>query len=463
MEPKPEVNKRRNKRPKLRANTKLDLFALKFPPEIASHIFSLFMNEYDHEDSTLRRLPSPFILGSVCKGWRQLALSTPQLWSTISFTLTKPRKWTRNEAFLQFINDWLQRSRSLPLDLWVYDYRGNGRPLSQAQYLPIIDALNQHSGRWRTLHLSLRTPSFFHLFCGASPPSNLRSLQLIAWRGSDFSTTFRMHSRPSPTHLTIDTFFMLDLDIMWDSLKHLTLRAWTTNFDKCIGIMQQAPQLESYSLSTYSGTVISPLSKPIVRHMYLRKLKLFNCSDCSLRFLTEFLNLMELPSLEEYYYQSQEGDILADSVISLLNRSGSHLKVLHLELGEKASAMEDINKLLNAVPYLQKFQLELRRRGPKTAFIMDDLFLQLSSSPPILEGGTPGLLPNLQSLTLYSGEGYKFDCIPDIFSWPHRKILSLKVDGSRPINLDKDTLRKISKLIDQEFKIRILRDEISYF
>jgi len=94
---------------------------------------------------------------------------------------------------------------------------------------------------------------------------------------------------------------------------------------------------------------------------------------------------------------------------------------------------------------------------------MDDLFLQLSSSPPILDGGTPGLLPNLQSLTLYSGEGYKFDCIPDIFSWPHRKILSLKVDGSRQIELDKDTSRKISKLIDQEFKIRILRDERSYF
>ena len=125
--------------------------------------------------------------------------------------------------------------------------------------------------------------------------------------------------------------------------------------------------------------------------------------------------------------------------------------------------MEDIQKLLNAVPHLQEFHLKLRHPGPKTSFVMDDLFLQLSSSPPVLEGGAPGLLPDLQSLKLYSAEGYMFDCIPDIFSWPHRKMLSLQVDGSRKIVLDKDTSHKISNLIDQEFKICILQDGRNYF
>jgi hypothetical protein len=124
--------------------------------------------------------------------------------------------------------------------------------------------------------------------------------------------------------------------------------------------------------------------------------------------------------------------------------------------------MEDINKLLDAVPYLQEFQLKLRRPGQKTAFVMDDLFLQLSSSPPVLEGGAPGLLPDLQYLKLYSAERYKFDCIPDIFSWPHRKTMNLRVDGSRKIVLDQDTSHKISNLIDQQFAIRILQDGRNY-
>ena len=56
-----------------------DPFNFKFPPEIASLIFSLSMGDEDYEphQSTLRKLPTPFILGSVNQRWRQLARSTP--------------------------------------------------------------------------------------------------------------------------------------------------------------------------------------------------------------------------------------------------------------------------------------------------------------------------------------------------------------------------------------------------
>ena len=67
-------------------NASHDPFHFKFPPEIASLIFYLSMTEQDHEPSvhTLRLLPTPFLLGSVSRrpGWRQLAHSAPQLWST---------------------------------------------------------------------------------------------------------------------------------------------------------------------------------------------------------------------------------------------------------------------------------------------------------------------------------------------------------------------------------------------
>ena len=455
MEPKSEVHKRRPRRRNLRTNTNHDPFILKFPPEIASHIFCLSMTKYDYEPNHFL-LPTPFILGSVSQGWRQLAWSTPQLWSTISFTLVKPPP--KKIALLQLINDWLLRSRSLPLDLWIYDYRGYDLPMSQEQCRPIINALNQHSGRWHALYLSLSAPSFpstgsfFHLFCGTSPPSNLRSLQLINKFNRIELPAFRMNSRPSPTHLTIQNFPVLNIDIMWDSLKHLKM--WETSLGGSLELMRRTPHLQSCSLLS---RVSSALPTAVLRHMGLRKLELF---ESPVFLLIDFLKSIELPSLEEYHYHSHKGDILSDSVVSLLKRSGSRLKVLNLELEGEEPAMEDINNLRDAVPYLQEFQLELRRPGPKTAFVMDDLFIQLSLSPPALEGGAPGLLPDLQ---LYSGEGYMFDCIPDIFSWPHRKTLSLQVEGSRKMVVNDDISHKISKLINQGFKIRILKDGGNHF
>lgn len=250
-----------------------------------------------------------------------MAWSTPQLWSSISFTLTKPPK-NKGLNVILFINDWLERSRSLPLDVWVHDDR---HLISREHYGPIIDALNQHSGRWHTLCLYLYYPSFFGLFCGTSPPSNLRSLHLISIYYWEKAVHFRMDSRPSPTRLTIDNFQALNIDIVWDNLRYL--KAWDTGLDSCLEVIQRAPHLQSCSLLANFGRISSPLPTTIVRHMYLRELELF---DFPAGKLIEFLNLMELPSLEEYRYDYHDpefdgGDIAA-GLVSLLNRSGCHLK-----------------------------------------------------------------------------------------------------------------------------------------
>ncbi|KIM43004.1 hypothetical protein M413DRAFT_443818 [Hebeloma cylindrosporum] len=460
MEPKPEVNKDQQDDRSLCTNTSHDPFIDKFPPEIVSHIFLLSMKNRGLERA-VNWLPTQFTLGSVSRAWRQVAWSTPQLWTTISFTLAKPPKKIQVKDVLQIVNDWLRRSHSLPLDIFVYNYSGDKRPISQAQCGPIINALNQQSGRWNELYLGLANPSFYRLFCGASAstPTTLRSLHLETVFSNFSSPTFKMKSRPSPKHLFVKMFPLSNIDIMWDKLE--TFNAWLTNLISCIEVMERASHLHTCSLSAIltSGNS-SMLPTTVVRHTRLRKLELFK-SPVSV--LIEFLKILELPSLEDYFYQSEEGDILANSLVALLNRSVCHLKVITLRLEDDAPAMADFNKVLNAVPYLEKLRLDLLDEGPKTAFIMDDLFTQLSSSPPSVEGDVGGLLPNLRTLELYSGEGYMFECIPEIFSLPHRKMLSLKVDGRRSVVLDDETLEKISNLIEEGFEIRILQNGEDYF
>jgi len=436
-----------------RMNAIHDPFVLKFPPEIASHIFVLSMEEWDYEPNYIssKKLPMPFILGTVCWGWRQLARSTAKLWSTLSFTLGKR---TNSEIQLRVVSDWLQLSGSLPLTFLI----ANLYPSSQETDGPVISLLNQHSRRWRKVSLHLPT-HYFALFCGTSPPSNLCSLKISNTSTSSLnnsnslSPTFRIASTPNLTDLVVENFDVLALDITWDNITRLSLGYIT--LERCIEAIRRAPLLEFCSLSK----IVSNPSVPntIIRCMRLRKLELL-CLPVVLRIA--FMDMMELPSLEEYHYQSQmgrdESDIMADSMISLLNRSGCFLKQLKLRMDHKMN-VEDLKKLLDAIPSLQNLHLELL--SSNGLFVTDSLLQDLS--PPIPMGGIPTFLPHLRSLTLplMGKESRMWECIPRIYSWPPRKLLRLSLDvraySSRAI--DQGMLDKILQLIDEGIDIRILK------
>ena len=238
-------------------NAKRDPFILKFPPEIASHIFCL--SSYMARDSDaslllyheqLKKLPTPFLLGSVCRGWRLLAQSTPELWTMLSFTLAKPTK-PAGLSQIQAVSDWLQLSGALPLKLYVLQFIGADPLLLQDACDPVINILNQHSGRWHTLLLSLPAP-FFSRFHGTSPPSILCDLTIQSHYhrhySDNISPTFKMHSRPNPTHLTIWCMFshISAFDIAWDNL--VSLKLALSKFDGCIEVVLKAPHLEFCSI-----------------------------------------------------------------------------------------------------------------------------------------------------------------------------------------------------------------------
>jgi hypothetical protein len=174
--------------------------------------------------------------------------------------------------------------------------------------------------------------------------------------------------------------------------------------------------------------------------------------------LVGFLNILELPSLEDYCYVTRD-NIAVDGVTSLLNRSGSRLKCLKLRIRcEQAASAGDLKELLNAVPHLQTLKLEIYGSHPGSFAIVSDLLQALSSSPPTLVGGIPGFLPHLQSLNLsfiFRG-GSIWGDIPHIYSWPHRKILSLEVNTNIEQGIEVDPLAKILRLIDEGLDIRIL-------
>jgi len=444
-------NRRRNLRSQMNVNH--DPFILKFSPEIASHIFSLSMEKWDYDPTlaALYGLPTQFLLGTICRGWRQLARSTPQLWSTLSFTLGKPTK-LETLPQLRVISDWLQLSASLPLTLWI----ASDSRISRERSDPIINTLNTQSARWSKVFLRLPAP-YFGRFRGTSPPGNLRELRIINTSNSSASCspTFSMTSRPSPTHLTIQNFPVLAIDFVWANLTFLTVKNGT--FNGCMEVIRQTPLLEFCSLQLNSvPTAVFPVPRTSVRLTLLQNLEL-SCFPVEL--LIRFIDALELPSLKEYHFKSVTNNIATDSVVSLLNRSGSCLKKLSLLLDGRP-VLEDLVKLLNAIPSVQTLQLEFVSNF--CVHFIDHLLQRLSSSLPVLAGNKPGFLPQLQSLVIFSQGVSMWHCIPQIYSWPHRKLLSLEVDTIPTVLIDDDTLHKILQLIDDGINIRIFSDRQDY-
>ena len=430
-------------------NAKQDPFILKFPPEIASHIFFLLSMDTPFHD-TSRKLPMPLLLGSVCRGWRLLARSTPELWSMLSFSLAKPTRKPEGLSQLNAVSNWLQLSGDVPLTLNVYKYpdlEADSVSQLEEECDAIIDLLNQHSGRWGKLLLYMPA-SLFLRFCGTSPPSRLCEIHLI---GNCLELpTFKMRSRPSPTHLTITHFPISTVHIKWDNLTSLKMSLAVV--DECIEAIQQAPLLETCSITLSSTTGFLPfIPKTTLRHLCLRTLKL-----CNFPFgiLCSFLDALDLPALQAYHHRTldKRHDISAHNIISLLNRSRIDLK--QLTLNAYSLRVEDLKKLLNAAPWLQNLRLSVC--SPDNAPVIRELFEHLYSSPPSI-GDIPGVLPSLQSLTISGREISIWGCIPHLFSSPHRKLLRLEVNeqGACEIDIDNDTFRTIVRLVDEGFNIRI--------
>lgn len=121
----------------------------------------------------------PFLLCSVCSRWRQLALNTPRLWSTLHIWTFNPPLggtedfWTPPERSKQLaadsenlfpphyatVKDWIDRSGVLPLEISI-NLGGHDPQIPESHnnlILPYFDILFSCCRRWK--RLDLRIPS----------------------------------------------------------------------------------------------------------------------------------------------------------------------------------------------------------------------------------------------------------------------------------------------------------------
>jgi len=165
------------------------------------------------------------LVSHVCRHWREVALSTPSLWTNISVTANDQSPFDRIEV-------WLIRSKTLPIDIFIDSEplsrsqgassgsdssNGTGlssdsdivlKSMSESDLAKLLDLLIPHVPRWLSFHLdAVSYPLMFtcvHLLSSPSTPAAecLRMLEL--YHHEDTDSPFRPADHPQyGQHLTL--------------------------------------------------------------------------------------------------------------------------------------------------------------------------------------------------------------------------------------------------------------------
>lgn len=142
----------------------------RLPAEVVSKCLLLTLGDrVPAFDST----EAPLLFLTVCHRWRDIALSTPRLWSRV-LVLAEQIAPDDLEAALSAFDAWLSRSGTLPLSCYVKDYREKNS--SHDKFYSIII---RYAHRLHELHFNCRTTPVFSSPIPLFPI--LRSTSLLFW------------------------------------------------------------------------------------------------------------------------------------------------------------------------------------------------------------------------------------------------------------------------------------------
>ena len=184
------------------------------PIEILSRIFLLGQpaGEYP-EFPPIGPPPFEVLVSHVCQHWRQVALRTPHLWTTIHL---------RTVPHIDRAKQYLRRSGRLPLDILVdtCDIEEHIKDflLFRDEFMPVFSILTPYIDRWRSMQIKVRDRQCKlgarQVLSTCGPARNLEFLQL--WHVETWETAERLFTQIGPPPVVV---FNKSLP----SLKHIKL------------------------------------------------------------------------------------------------------------------------------------------------------------------------------------------------------------------------------------------------
>ncbi|KAJ7279449.1 hypothetical protein C8J57DRAFT_1175353, partial [Mycena rebaudengoi] len=138
---------------------------LTLPPEITSDIFVWFRC-LSGDSGPISRHSAPLLLAKICRRWRSIAISTPELWSHLSLWMHPARRSDFYATVPDALGIWLARSASHPLTIQFcsleYDEEEHEEYCDSLDL--IHDVLLLHAHHWEDVSFVLGFRDYERLF-----------------------------------------------------------------------------------------------------------------------------------------------------------------------------------------------------------------------------------------------------------------------------------------------------------
>ncbi|KAJ7175388.1 hypothetical protein C8R46DRAFT_1078677 [Mycena filopes] len=325
---------------------------LQLPPEITAEIFVRCIPRMDTHprhalDKTGMLLPTR--LASVCRDWRTIAFSTPQIWCSMNICLN-PK--THTDSDIDF-----ERRFSLggdcPLSLELFWLPSSVATPNTG--LPLLEIATAHCRNWESVKIDLidKGAGLVDKIKGALPL--LRELHLCVYTRS-VSLGDAFSDAPRLRDLTITVFntnfhIISAVNFPWAQLT--TFNANGLSVEDCFHVLRLASQLESCTFSEWfgvdDGIPDTPLLLPNLRNLRLLTPERFRW----------FLDGLTLPLLEELHVYILPRQV--PSFCDFISRSGCSLRDLGLGISS-ALTPGVLLQLWEAVPTVMHIDVSPSRR-----------------------------------------------------------------------------------------------------
>ncbi|KAJ6466264.1 hypothetical protein C8R45DRAFT_484206 [Mycena sanguinolenta] len=355
---------------------------LNLPPEITCEIFLRCLPP-PHSPPNPR--DAPLLLGQVCRRWRSISISFPELWSSVCLSAVFS---PRGDAPLEMLETWLVRSGDNPLSVFI---------VPDAQNLPVVDGpartslfrtLRHTSHRWREFEIVRRLQDFPALLHRDDPwnfPHLLKLTLLLANPGrhpDSFPPNLlsNLIDAPALREVHLMGFTPNNLLLPWSQLT--TVRAENLLPIECLQTLATTTNLITGAFSIWAERFFHlPNTAPVVRPPRLTSLTIVG------ELCTEILDHMDLPALEKITLLIGPNNTFTPLCAFVVRHAAMKLKEVELEIRGAIAQQADFVTLLEAMAGIETLSF-----GLHTGLMNGPLPWALLSNT--------ALLPNMRELTI---------------------------------------------------------------
>ncbi|KAL0946505.1 hypothetical protein HGRIS_012721 [Hohenbuehelia grisea] len=323
----------------------------RLPPEIIMEIFRVCADTHEAQETPgvprsycLKRNEHlkgvHYTLSHVCVHWRNVALSTPSLWSKLDISLylrdaSYCEEWDRAQEAMRV---YLERSGNYPLTLNIEV------PDRQIDMHPGMEVLVAHCHHWG--NITLRITSGLYQTVLPQVRGNLpmlRSLIFAPSNPSDFSQVTMFDSAPLLREVDLSLPASM-FSMPWEQLTNVTLRVRLTTLQELFRTSHALTSAVIHGTSTSRSSSQVPIHFPVLKEL-----------DIGDGF--DILPLMTAPALESCTMMNMNLSY-ANTLLSFLKRSSVSLKRLS-GWGMRMSVAGFLD-VLNSLPDLEYLNVSNR-------------------------------------------------------------------------------------------------------